>query len=568
MMKKVLKFLEKYPAHAVFWLVLCVTGLASACQEITRIDVRFALMVQDMAKHGMGVFATVNGCEYADYPSVFVACSYLTTLGGRFLNLWSLTLPTQICGALCCALIYGIGEKLRKNAGLCGVLLLLGSWICVDQLCAFSIDLPVALAGIWLAGHLMFQKERMKCNMLRFAFALLAVFLIRGPFGVLMIGGAAGGMLLAERRWKEVLLFGITGAVMAAADAALGWKLIQLQGGDRLMQIFYDWQIGSRMAGGKYGFFYFFTNGIASYAPVTVAGVLAVFVLKKRCLNSPYAGLFGFVLLPLIMLGIPNCKHLRYMAVTLPVFALLGGIALTEFPDRWKAKALKYLELAGAYSYWLLMAAVIAFGAAEYYIDRGIPFLQLIVLIFLAQKSDVVKNQALRLACSLIAILFFGALPLQLLLEGSAEFVFQTEMRRERMKGSRLGLYGLGYDHEDLKYVFHTRLPKRSEIIYFYKCDPKTHLGRMYPGIQPELIAENLRSNDLVVCRDRDENALKERMKAGHFVLTPLVRGYMGHKKYTAFYIKKLNIEGNKNVQSDELGFSSEFHDSVKSFGL
>ncbi len=52
---------RKNTALLCFGIAFALLSLGTIGTEVTKIDIRFALMVQDMALHGLGMFPTLNG---------------------------------------------------------------------------------------------------------------------------------------------------------------------------------------------------------------------------------------------------------------------------------------------------------------------------------------------------------------------------------------------------------------------------------------------------------------------------------------------------------------------------
>ena len=84
----------KHPTAALAVFVMVMLSIGTLGMEITRINIRFAMMTQEMAEHPLGLFPTLNGEPYADYPSLYNLLSYLTSGGGRHVTRFTLALPS------------------------------------------------------------------------------------------------------------------------------------------------------------------------------------------------------------------------------------------------------------------------------------------------------------------------------------------------------------------------------------------------------------------------------------------------------------------------------------------
>lgn len=106
------------------------------------------MMVENMRHHGIDVFATINNQPYADYFSPYVFLSYLTSLGGRWINMFSLALPTILLAAYTTAITYKIGAKIKPEMGAYAVIFTFLAYEYLNICRQFSIDMPVAAATV------------------------------------------------------------------------------------------------------------------------------------------------------------------------------------------------------------------------------------------------------------------------------------------------------------------------------------------------------------------------------------------------------------------------------------
>ncbi|MGE4300586.1 MAG: ArnT family glycosyltransferase [Victivallaceae bacterium] len=524
----------------LFAAVFALLSLGVVCVEITKIDIRFALMVQDMAAHGIGVFATVNGVEYADYPSSYVFLSYVTTLGGRWINAWSLFLPSIIFGSFVVAMTWAIGARVGRGVAWCAVALELLSFNYISSFACFAIDAPVA-AGIFMLWQLS-RRRPVWQDALWFSAVLAACFAVRGPLGILVIGAAVGGCLLASLQWKKVMVLGICGAAVTAVCVATAYWLIIRQGGKELLDVFLQWQISSRIQEHS-NYVYYFTSAVASYSPVTLPLIPLLIFRWRQCIRQPLAGWIGFLLLPMLALSVSGCKHLRYILPVIPAFALAGGWAMMEF---YRGKYWKYAE---PYYRWIIgrvwiLAAAAVFGllaagtVVEWFRNSELSLCvhalaALALIALLLWKSP----RAELLAVGSVAVLLYVALPpFMAIFEESAPFL--RAMQADSTRTGKIYLWNVGPDHDDLKLVFGVAPEARGRIVYAGICpkDRSTQLRRMYPLTPYEDVLRDLNQGDLIVVRDDRADAVKKAL-AGAKMSWEVKNGKLGHVNYEALKI-------------------------------
>lgn len=266
----------KKTAICIFLLVFLLLSLGTAGLEVTKINIRFALMVRDMADCGLRLFPTMNGVEYGDYPSLWILLSRLASLNGRFLNLWTLSLPSLLLGAYTVAVTYCSGEMRGKGRGIIAAALLLTAPQFVDLMSGFGLDVPVMACGATMLYLLQTERsERRLC--IAFAALFCISFCVRGPMGSAVFSVACGGALLfGERR----LLRRFISAGLAAALLCCGlWYCAVLYaGGAELWNWFLMCQIGSRFGG--FAVLSNLGNAFFSYAPLTFL-CLGAFLFRR-----------------------------------------------------------------------------------------------------------------------------------------------------------------------------------------------------------------------------------------------------------------------------------------------
>lgn len=529
---------------AVFLGTLAVLSLCTIGSEITKIDVRFALMVQDMAKHGITVFPTVNGVEYGDYFSTWTILSYLTSAFGRFVNLFTLTLPTMICGAYIVAMTYLTGEKIGKNVGLYAAALSLVTFEYMASFVTFGLDVFVAAASITMLYCFLSNVER-KWNLLIFALLAIAVFFVRGPLGLVVYGAACGGWLLASRKWKHVLLYGIAGVIVVVICAAGTYFIVQKVGGEELYQVLLDWQIRSKVSKGNYSCLYYFTNAMGSFAPLTLFGIATLVMNFKRLLKTPYGGLAGYILLPLIILSIPGAKHLRYITLSMPAFALLGGMfvcsMISKMPIGEKFSGIMRIVRPALPVLLILAVAGVTAGSFFALTFPMIPVFHYILCALLigivAFAPRIFADALARGAAMIFIFLMLCIVPLSFSLDNTSEFVRKSEGIRN--EDAKVYIYNMGPDHDDLKYILHMAIPDRESVRYVYTKLPGSskHLAKMYPFTAFEDELANITPDDIIIVHEKGWKLFNKAISGKNLMIKTVLSGRYGRRSARAVQI-------------------------------
>lgn len=521
---------------AITGISFLLFSLGALGVEITKIDIRFALMVQDMALHGIGVFPTVNGVEYGDYPSGWVLASYLTTFGGHFAARWLVMLPTILAGTFTVTMTYLAGERVEKNVGLLAAVFLMVTPEFIHFVSGFGIDVPVAAAGAAML-YLFQSKTPNRITGSVWVLLLIFCFWVRGPMGLILLGAGTGGYLLASRRVKEVLLFGFLGLAAAVFCGALWYWAVHRQGGETLWQEFLLCQIGKRMGDSNY--LEYFTSGLPSFAPVSLLALAVFFLPRREVLSNPVAGWLGFILLPLLILSIPGCKHLRYLGLTFPAFALLAAYAwngrrpwcfIRERLGRFVRllfRAVPPLAFLG-----IFVLAIVGCCLTELRFLPWWHFLLAALLIGVVYRLPL--SSVWKTTLPLMIFLNVALIPFEAALENSEYFVSRVEALRR----GNVYFYKLGPDHDDLKYVYSALPRERGHIRYLFDAKRRfpPAIERMYPHMTCEEGIAAITGDDVVILRDRREEresllGLAERY--GRRIET-VQAGPMGHRDFLA----------------------------------
>jgi len=548
-MGKLAGWAVKHPAWGVFWVSFILLSINLPGAEVLRIDVRFALMVQELAKYPIGFFPTINGSPYADYTVPYIYLSYLSTLGGRWVNAWSLALPSLLLAGYLFSMTYLLGEKIRPYCGLMAVVMLYFTPEFIGVVRCFSLDITVAAATITIAWLQSKKIQTVKDNIV-IGLLLIAAFFMRGPIGLVMTGTALAGMLAFQQRWKAFFAWGVVGGVISVFCAAAAYGIIYRQGGQELLNLMYAWQIGDRFQDGQ-KYLYYFTNAVGSYVLCYPLG-LAVWVVcgKKLFAFRSDRGkdaewlrfLCGWYLLPVIIISIPDSSHLRYITLVMPALALTaayGFMVLTNFSWRKYVDKLFYLlgmtAIVGGLAGALIMPWIVYFIAPA--ADNAFWNYLLIPVIGLAawrfkvwEPTRIFGRMAVSGAAAML--IWSGVMyPIINLRETAAEFVHQAEA--ERLQG-RVFLYNIEVDHDDLKYILSCENSRRDSVYYLYDKPLRGHLKTMYPVLGNYEYLKSVTPADVVIMRDYTFEKFDKLHPDMAGMFTKVAEGRMGHREFVA----------------------------------
>ena len=506
-MNRLVIWIGRHPVAALTAFMFAVLSIGTAGVEITKIDIRFALMTAEMAEYGVGLFPTMNGQPYADYPSLYNFLAFLTSCGGRWLNAWTLALPTILLSCYIVAMTAKIGERLQPGSGLCTALFTAFSYEYMCIFSDFSIDIPVAAATV-TAIHFMLKYDFRWRSLPMFAAMLVISFIVRGPLGFILCGAATAGFTAGMRRWKSLILYGVTGIICAAICLLAAYWAILSQGGEALWRDVVEWQISSRMERGK-PFYYYFSNALVSFLPLSFFTVAAL-AMKLRELPTPrYAAPLLWMLLPMVLLSIPGCKHLRYLSPALPAFALIATAGYVNADDSFFAKlfngALKltdvlYLPLGAVL---IAAAAVTSFflpcNRIEVALHLGTALALLLLCYFKLHKFTGKPWPLIRSSLGLIILTGILITCADATWENSGIFV----RRAAGLARGKIYIYRLDPDHDALKVIYHLTPEERKRTITLSRSaqDHSKLQDRMYPTVMTSAVLPTLRPNDVVITR-------------------------------------------------------------------
>ncbi len=532
-------FFRKHPAAGVFLLSYLLFSLAVIGTEVSKIDVRFAFILQGLGTEPWSLFPRINHVPYADYFSPYFYIASLFTLGGRFVNLWSMSQPSILLGSFTLMMTFLTGENMKRSAGWWAVLILLSSFEYTYSICQFGIDLPVAALAVTMLYFLRKEPDRMRTVFFFAAGVILSIF-FRGSLGLLVFGGAVAGWVLTEGNRKNILVYGMTGAFAAAIGTGLVIGFMFLEGGEALFRHFIDWQIGKRVRGGD--FFYYFLDGFCSFVPGSFLVLAALIWKRKEVLQKPVLPLLGFLLLPVVILSIPEGKHLRYILPLMPAGALAGAWFLTGPLPREERFApiilrwMQYLPLAVAAAVPIL----ITLGCLIWPVQTlpWVNWTAALALSFLLWRKRKAFSGYLGiwevLSGCLVLINCGYIIPLIGTAENSSLFVREAE----GMRTGDTSIFEEDPDHEGLKYLLWVPVDKRDRV-HFLKCGYRskgTAYDRMYRREEAMQVLPGLTKNDIVIVKDGGRT--RKFLKTAESLKLKFRRvrsGSLGHREYHVF---------------------------------
>ena len=543
-------FFKSGPVN-IFILTAFIMLTGTIGTEITQMNVRFALMIDEINRCGPEMFAILNGVPYLDYFSSWLLVAWLTSFCGRAVTLTGLAFSAILLGAYTAMMVYVTGERVRKGVGLGAVMLLLITPEFTFLFTGLGIDVPVMAVGVTM----LYLLQRTDVSLFRFCgiffLLLLTAFLIRGPLGVILPCAGVCGFLLASRKWKEFTAAGFTGAAAGIIGTAICIGLILLTGGRELWDEFVESQFLERVSQGKRSLTLFF-DLYSSMSPVAIISLGIFLHSRRRIFSRPAAGWIGFLALPLILMLFPSRVHTRYLAILLPGWALLGSYAWScGRPGRWFQKVI-YSRLKHPLDCWyrplnwlfvLILAVVGIFltGAAKQPWGHYLAALLLVASIpFWTGKAWIPFRPLLATGI----VLFTAFNPFIAADENSCDFATAVESVRT----GQLWLLELGPDHDDLKYLLHTAPEKRTAVRYVFFNLPElaSMYKKMYRAESIYDVLPEIKETDVVVLRNRkyELDELRALAEKNHRRLVVAASGTLGHRDYTAVRLLSSQTHG------------------------
>lgn len=480
-------FFERAPKWAIALLLFAASLLLFTLfnwdRELLRLECRFLVFVREIAAGGhMGLFPTLYGEPYADYPSSFVLCAYaLSTLFGS-ISTFALTLPVSLSVATAVAVCYLTGAEHSRRLGLVAALLLLCTYGFINGGRSISMDAFVCLGAV--CAFRFSQLSSLRCgawSLLHFLLGLCAIafaFAFRGPLGAVVASAAFMAWPLGAFEWRRAIVSAIAcGALFLGLTAAL-LSLAYFDGGADLLHEALRSQVGGRLSGAGKPVWLYFTNGLAEFAVAFPLALLALLFARKTIFSKgrgPEIELFGrfmlWGLLVVVGLTVPSTRHLRYILPAIPAFALAAAC---------------------------LWASPEAFSLPER-VRKA--------LLWLSPGRLAIA------ACLLGLLWIFLVEPLESKSQASRDYVQEIEAKLPSVNG--YAFLGIGPDGEELKFL----------------CNSKGFFKPLFVSSPEELE----KCAVPVIARDKSFDSLPESLKAR---AKGLLKGELGHKGCVAFALE------------------------------
>ncbi len=469
-----IKELNKRPLWVfIFSLVIYASGLAGL--EITRINCRFALMTSEISLYGTGIFPTLNGVYYTDYPVSVFYLMHLASLGGKYINMFTLALPTSVFAALTVTATYLIGEKAKRDLGFFAVIFLFFSYEFINIARSPGCDMAVAAAVSWMI-YLLFSADHDNNwkYYLGVPFCMVLALVFRGPLGLILINAAMAGYFIAGLKWKKIIIAGVSSLIFDIFLLYMGYLLILKVGGEKLWETFYFDQISSRI-GSDEGIFYYFADAAGSFAPAYAIG-LAVFVYYIKsifCIKKDERGaikflrmLFGWAVLELLLLSIPGTKHIRYASSAVPALALAAAWGFMNFCNDGYLAALKrlILKLCFLIPPVCTLTAMVLIVISYLYLGGGrkelvpLGLMVILLLLFLRRRYKTEKS------LMIFGALFFALLVTQIIVPFEARYQSSKQFVNSSIPfitGKNVYFFRLGPDGDEHKFMVNLPREKR-----------------------------------------------------------------------------------------------------------
>lgn len=450
---------------------ICLSSL-----EIIGHNCRYVLYIQELVDGGLTPFPVLNGEQYFGYPVLHTLLMYISTLFFRGVNMFTLTFPSALAGAVTLVFTYLIGEKHSHRFGLIAATLLGSTFQFSFIARSPSPDMIIAMITVvsfFVAFSADFEKNPLRLGTI--PFMCLLGFAIRGPIGTIIPVAVVAGYYLAAK--KANLFFGmaITSVLMMIIGTAwLGvWAFglnpdKWLHGLIQLYLIRYN---------GDAPFWYYFVDGMLMYSITLPLAFFAMgtYFLKlgpkyfaRESVYTPALlrqAVTLWILIMFIGLSLPGTKHFHYMIAVMPGAALMAAYVYENFDkipiftlvSRWLIKILRYLPFAAVV---ILLGGSIVLKMIGIEIDFPLvmPAICLMIvglMIFIIPKQKKMKDDTVLVLCMMfVALISFKITfydPLEQRLESSKAFVKEVETLRP--DGLSVCFYGIDPENEVLNYM-------------------------------------------------------------------------------------------------------------------
>ena len=465
---------NKFAIALIFILGLIVYLYGLASQEVVMICVRFGLFVSEMNQYGISFFPTLYSFPYTDYPSTGMIMMYFASCFGKYINMFTLALPSAVMGSLTLEIIYLIGLRQSKIFAWHAVLLTLmslGYTFNTRRPCLDSYVVLVSAFSFYLIYTADIDKRHRRLLVL--PLCLIFGFLFRGPIGFVIPAAIILVYYIVNLDLKGALLtFALSGILGFLCLVGISYLCLE-QGGGLFLEAFLNDQIFGRIATQKYALYYFVEGPIIFYITLPLSFIMIVIYFKKIFLTRTaklnqseklLRNLTCWLLTVLVVMSIPGCKYGKYIMPAIPAAALISAFLFINYDnskvcDYARKVFLLVAKIAPFFMPIIFIVLLILFtsNTLNHPIEGFIFFLLLSLANIYLLKTKFDKNSKNSLHIFIVALLFVGFQifvlePIKEHRESSKVFVLEVETKKE--KNAKVAFIDIGPDSEDLKYMW------------------------------------------------------------------------------------------------------------------
>lgn len=319
-----------FETSSIFLLGLILFTCNLSSQEIIGFDSRFYLFAQEMLHYGITWFPTTYQHPYPDYPATGIILIYFSAKLLGALTKLSAVLPTAICAALTLVLTYLIGSLHAKRWGLYAVFFMLLTLTFFTSARSISLDMYPTLFTT-ACFYLIYTADKKQLpHLIWFVFPLLfCSFLFRGPIGLVVPAGVISIYFLLTKQFRKFVVIGFLAFVLLCISTALLLQIAHHSGGSEFMHAVLRMQIIGRIDNPYLPRDFYFINSLKMYAlayPVALLVLVGVALSSKEAKDAKFILiLFGWMLVVLFGMSIPDDKKERYILEMTPAIALLAA---------------------------------------------------------------------------------------------------------------------------------------------------------------------------------------------------------------------------------------------------
>jgi len=313
-------------------MILFTWGLSA--QEVFGFDSRFYFFVKEMWQYGTSWFPMTYHHPYPDYPATSTVLIYLFALLLGGINKFVVVLPSAILAASTLTFTYLIGALHHKRWGLYAVLFMLLTITFLKSARSISLDMyPTLITACCF--YLIYTADR-KCKPLRvwWIYPLLILsFAFRGPIGLVIPAGVICSYYLLNGQLRKLFFIGLILSLLLIVCTGILLALSYQVGGETFMQRVLCMEVLGRINNHYLSRYFYFIDSVGSYALVfplswfVLFGVFFYFFTARDYFSEIrlLLKLFGWMMVILVGMSIPDDKKIRYILPMLPAVALIAA---------------------------------------------------------------------------------------------------------------------------------------------------------------------------------------------------------------------------------------------------